>query len=340
MTKKILARPLLFPIHGLVSSPINQPKPNMKHMTRVATIAFAAFAATTPLKALNNAAVQEDSQQATAAASDYAKKTAASGKDVKKVVVPAETAPTFTCLVSENYDSRYMFRGVDVLAGTGLLSTTLAPTWHITANDTLTVPLWYATAVAKNKNASQYRELDVPVNYLHTFDNGFNLGAGYTLYNYINLPGGNRPGGTGIQNEVNVTGGYTKKVGDVTLISSLTYFYELGTANQYTYGSVNPGSSFLTPSLGASIPLNFIKKDGSITFNPNTQYNISFVYNANQQGDYLSGGNNWQFQLPVTWQITKVVSVTGYWAYSYQGLNLYNTPSQCGWAGASVGLSF
>lgn len=316
----------------------------MKITTRVATFALAAFAATTSLKALNNAAVQEDSQQAAAAATDYAvKKTAtvSNGKDVKKVVVPEATAtPTFTCLVSENYDSRYMFRGVDVLAGTGLLSTTFAPTWHITANDAITVPLWFATAVAKNKNASQYRELDVPINYLHTFDNGLSLGAGYTLYNYFNLPGGKRPGGTGIQNEVNVTGGYSKKVGDVTLNSSLTYFYELGTANQYTYGSINPGSSFLTPSLGATIPLNFIKKDGSVTFNPNTQYNFSFVYNASQSGDYVSGGNNWQFQLPVTWQITKVWSVTGYWAYSYQGLNLYNTASSLGWAGCSVGASF
>ena len=319
-------------------------KPPMKITTRVATFALAAFAATTSLKALNNAAVQEDSQQAAAAATDYAvKKTAtvSNGKDVKKVVVPEATAtPTFTCLVSENYDSRYMFRGVDVLAGTGLLSTTFAPTWHITANDAITVPLWFATAVAKNKNASQYRELDVPINYLHTFDNGLSLGAGYTLYNYFNLPGGKRPGGTGIQNEVNVTGGYSKKVGDVTLNSSLTYFYELGTANQYTYGSINPGSSFLTPSLGATSPLNFIKKDGSVTFNPNTQYNISFVYNPSQSGDYVSGGNNWQFQLPVTWQITKVWSVTGYWAYSYQGLNLYNTASSLGWAGCSVGASF
>ena len=315
----------------------------MKITTRVATFALAAFAATTSLKALNNAAVQEDTQQASAAAKDYSttNKATATGKDVKAPVAPvATTTPTFTCFVSENYDSRYMFRGVDVLAGTGLLSTTFAPTWHITANDTLTVPLWFATAVKSNKNASAYRELDIPVNYLHTFDSGLSLGAGYTLYNYFNLPGGNRPGGTGIQNEVNVTAGYSKKVGDVTFNSGLTYYYELGTANQYTYGSINPGSSFLTPSLGATIPLNFIKKDGSVTFNPNTQYNLSFVYNASQSGDYVSGGNNWQFQLPVTWQVTKVWSVTGYWAYSYQGLNLYNTASSLGWAGCSVGASF
>lgn len=294
----------------------------MKLITRVAAFAFSAAVASTALAADTNSV--------------------SSGKDVKKVVVPAETAtPAFTFTASENYDSRYMFRGQDVLAGTGILSSSFAPTWHITSKDTLSVPLWFATAVARNANASAYRELDVPVNYLHSFDSGFSLGAGYTLYNYFNYPLAiGNVGGTAIQNEINVTGGYSKKVGDVTLNSSLTYYYELGTANQYSYGCINPGSSFLTPSLGASIPLNFIKKDGSVTFNPNTQYNFSFAYTGNQQGAYVSGANNWQFQLPVTWQITKSISATGYWAYSYQGINIYNTANSCGWAGASLGVSF
>jgi len=289
----------------------------MKLITHVATIALTAVAATSVLKAGE-----------------------ATGKDVKAPVVVAPASPLFTFTASENYDSRYMFRGIDVLAGTGILSTSFTPTWHITSKDTLSVPVWFGTAVKQNANASAYRELDVPVNYLHTFDSGFAVGAGYELYTYINLPGGNRPGGTGIQNEVNVTGSYTKTLFGIPVTGGLTYYYELGTANQYKYGSINPGSSFLTPSLSAAIPLNFIKKDGSITFNPNTQYNFSFAYNANQQGKYVSGGNNWQFQLPVTWQITKLVSVTGYWAYSYQGLNLYNTAPSVGWAGASVGLTF
>ena len=316
----------------------------MKLVTRVAALALTAVAATYSLKAENNAAQQEDSQQAAAAKKDYSKtNSVATGKDVKAPVVAATTSPTFTCLVSENYDSRYMFRGQDVLAGTGILSTTFAPTWHITANDAITVPLWFATAVQNNKNASSYRELDVPINYLHTFDSGFNMGAGYTLYNYFNSKGlyANTKGGTAIQNEVNVTGGYSKTLKNgVTLNSSLTYFYELGTAKQYSYGSINPGSSFLTPSLGATIPLNFIKKDGSVTFNPNTQYNFSFAYTGTQTAGYVTGANNWQLQLPVTWQVTKVWSVTGYWAYSYQGINIYNTAPSLGWAGCSIGASF
>ena len=320
----------------------------MKLVSRVATLALAAFATTTALKAENNAAQQEVFHQdakadnAAANARSSTNATASSGKDVKKVVVPAETAtPTFTAIVSENYDSRYMFRGQDVLAGTGILSTLVAPTWHITSKDTITVPLWYATAVKQNANASAYRELDVPVNYLHTFDNGLALGAGYTLYNYFNYPlAVGNVGGTSIQNEVNVTGCYTKKFGDISVTGGLTYYYELGTANQYSYGCINPGSSFLTPSLSASIPLNFIKKDGSVTFNPNTQYNQSFGYTYTQNSGYVTGGNNWQFQLPVTWQVNKTWSVTGYWAYSYQGINIYNTAPSVGWAGASVCVSF
>ncbi len=310
-----MARPVLAVMYRTSTSPTNLTKPTMKLMTRIATVALVAVAATTSVKA-------------------------GTGKDVKAPVAPAPASPLFTFTASENYDSRYMFRGVDVLAGTGILSSTFTPTWHITSKDTLSVPIWYATAVKQNANASSYRELDIPVNYLHTFDNGIALGAGYIFYGYFNLPGGNRPGGTGIQNEVNVTGSYTKTICGIPVTGGITYFYELGTANQYKYGSINPGSSYLSPSLSAAIPLTFIKKDGSVTFNPNTQYNFSFRYNANQQGNYVTGANNWQFQLPVTWQVTKLINVTGYWAYSYQGLGLYNTAKSLGWAGASVGLTF
>ena len=287
----------------------------MKLITHVATIALTAVAATSVLKAGE-----------------------ATGKDVKAPVVAAPASPTFTFNVSENYDSRYMFRGVDVLAGTGVLSTTVAPTWHITANDAITVPLWFGTAVKHNMNASAYKELDVPINYTHAIGQ-WTLGVGYELYNYFNVPSFH-PGGVGIQNEVNenVSYAYTNSIG--TFTPSLTYYQELGTPYGYSYGCVNPGSSFLTPGLAASIPLNFIKKDGSVTFNPNTQLNFGFRYNDNQNGQALTGLNNWQFQLPVAWQITKTWSVMAYWAYSYQDVNLYNTGKSLGWAGCSVGASF
>jgi hypothetical protein len=339
---------MLLRINGASASPTNQPKPTMKLITRVAAFALTAVAASTALKAENNADQQNVADQTAAATKDYSTKSTnsvATGKDVKAPVVAAAPAsPTFTFNVSENYDSRYMFRGVDVLAGTGILSTTFAPTWHITANDAITMPLWYATAVKSNAANSAYRELDVPINYTHTIGQ-WTLGAGYTLYNYFNAPSFcNKPAHQGEQNEINenVAYTYTNSIGSFT--PSITYYQELGTPIGYNYGSVNPGSSFLSPALTAAIPLTFIKKDGSVTFNPNTQLNFGFRYNDNANAQALSGLNNWQFQLPVTWQVTKVWSVTGYWAYSLQSAGLatgtVSTGQSLGWAGASIGASF
>jgi hypothetical protein len=292
----------------------------MKLKTRLASIALVAVAAASTLRADTSTNV-------------------ATGKDVKAPVVPVTPAgPMFNVTVSENYDSRYMFRGINELPQTGILSTTLTPIWHITANDTLTVPLWYATAVGKSDVNSAYKELDVPVVYTHAIGN-WTLGAGYYLYNYFNVAG-YKPGGQGVQNELGESVSYTYTNSWSTWTPSVTYYQELGTPIGYNYGSVYPGSSFLSPSLAASIPLTFLKKDGSITFNPNTQLNFGFRYNANQAGQALTGLNNWQFMLPVTWQITKIISVTAYWAYSYQSVSLYNTAPSTGWAGASVGLSF
>ena len=289
----------------------------MKLVTRAAAIALVAVAATSSVKAGDTNAV---------------------GKDVKAPVVATPAASPFNLIVSENYDSRYMFRGVNELPNTGVLSTTFNPIWHITANDTLSVPLWFATCVGKtfNNGLQNYREFDVPVNYTHAIGN-WTLGASYLLYTYFNQPGANHPGGTGVQNEVSANVAYTYKTGIVTWTPALAYFYELGTVNNYTYGSVNAGSSFLSPSLTASIPLN---KDGTITFNPNFQYNFSFAYNDNTMNKPYTGANNVQVQLPVTWQITKIVSVTGYVAYSYQGANLVQTEPSTVWGGASVGFSF
>ena len=297
----------------------------MKLITRVATIAITAIAATSALKAGDTNAV---------------------GKDVKAPVVAAPATSPFNLNVSENYDSRYMFRGVNEVPSTGILSTTVDPIWHITANDTLSVPIWFATAVGKtlNNGLQNYRELDVPVSYTHAIGN-WTLGAGYQLYVYMNQPSATHPGGTGIQNEVNVNVAYTYKTGIVTWTPALFYYYELGTVNNYTYGSVNAGSSFLSPQLTASVPLNFLKSDGSITFNPNVQYNFSFAYNDSSYNNSTltkpyTGANNFQIQAPITWQITKLISATAYAAYSYQGENLVQTDKNTFWFGGSVGLSF
>ena len=282
----------------------------------------------------------------------------------------AITTAMFNLNVSENYDSLYMFRGVNQIANTGVLSTTFNPVWHITSNDQLSIPLWYATAVGRTGSyqcygygMQDYRELDIPLFYTHAIG-PWTLGVGYELISVFNdgptqLRGGyissSGPAQQGEQHEMseNIAYTFTNSIGTIT--PAMTYYQELGTPNTYSYGCVNAGSSFLTTSLSAAIPLVFLKKDGSITCNPNTQMNFSFRYNNMATPNYVqtaygyttggyskayTGFNNWQFQLPVTWQVTKVWSVTGYWAYSYQGCNLLGTAASTCWAGASIGMSF
>jgi len=241
------------------------------------------------------------------------------------------------CLdVSTGYDSRYMFRGVNVLPNTGIIWASVAPSWNITPHDSLTVPFWYTTAVGKTAEGvnQNYREFDVPVNYTHTIGN-LTIGASYLLYTYFNLDGV-QPGGTAVQNEIALNTSYTVKTGGVSWVPSLSWYYELGTPNGYSYGSVNPGSSFLSPELTVNIP---IYKD-RISFNPATQYNFSFGYNADQDGNYVWGGNNWQLMAPLTWQINKTISITGYAAYSYQWQSLIGTAPGTLWGGGNINLSF
>jgi hypothetical protein len=372
----------------------------MKHITRIATFALAAFAATTALKANNNAETQEltvlQNNFNNTEDSSVAAPAATGGKNVvsggKKAVIPvvSSSVPQFEGFVTMNYDSLYMFRGVNMMPNAGILSWTADAVWNITANDTISVPIWYGTAVGKTQSLDSarfssaehpgylspgyglqnFRELDIPIDYTHRMGN-WAIGGGYTLYSFYNAAPrtfGNGPASAqllrsvnnksnygpaqqAIMNEVNEHVAYTFKTPFGTITPSLTYFQQLGTSTDYSNGWVNAGSSYLSPSIASHIPLTFIKKDGSISFNPNTQLNYSFRYNNSYNPNYIgqpgdvnpkpySGFNNWEFQLPVTWQVTKTWSVTGYWAYSFQNANLYGTANSQGWAGCSVGASF
>ena len=238
--------------------------------------------------------------------------------------------------VSSGYDSLYMFKGVNLQPNAGIYWVGVAPTWVITPRDTIQVPFWYATSVGKTIGGvnQNYREFDVPVNFNHTAGD-FSLGVGYHLFTYFNLNGVN-PGGTGIQNELAFSSSYKIRTGSLSWIPSLSYFYELGTSNHYSYGSINPGSGFLSPQLTLNVP---IYKD-LVTLNPFSQYNFSFGYNYNQQHEYLWGGNNWQITAPVTWRINRILSLTGYVSYSYQCQSLIGTAPDTFWAGGNVTLSF
>jgi len=261
---------------------------------------------------------------------------AGDGKTFKEKVIVEEPTSWWNAALSTGWDSSYMFRGVNVLPGAGLYWTQLSATAHITKNDNLTLAPWMAFGIGnlKTGGATSYKELDLPVNYTHTFGN-LTLGAGYTLYTYFNY----LPGGNGYQNELNVSAAYAIKLGAVTLTPSLTYYYELGPSVGSTHGVTYGGSSYLAPTLTLNVP---VYKD-IITFDPNTTFGFNFRYNATAKTDPVSpfnGGNNWQIILPLTWHVNKIISVSGYGAYSTQWNGLVGTSPNWFWGGANVTFSF
>jgi len=259
--------------------------------------------------------------------------------DPEEQLIQDTTSPSprgISMNASSGYDSIYMYKGVNVIPGDGIVWVSLDPLMNLGVNDFIDLPLWYAVALGdpSPKSAQNYREFDVPVIYTHKLGD-FSLSAAYDLYLYFNYPGF-RPAGEGIQHELHLGSSYTRNIGAVSWTPSLDYYYELGNANGTPYGCINPGSSLLCSSVTTSVPL--IRDQ--LTFDPNVQYNLSFGYSANQSGHYVWGGNNVQISLPLTWHLGKHVSIKAYAAYSYQWQQLIGTSPGTIWGGGSVSYSF
>ena len=245
----------------------------------------------------------------------------------KEVIVAEETDKWWSVKASTGWDSLYMFRGVNVLGnGNGIywLSGSVGVTpWE---NGALTAGIWYGVGTS-----AAYHEMDLTVDYTHTFG-PLAASFGWAMYAYPTYLENNNY----YQNELYWKLAYTQEVGPVTLTPSAIYFLELGPTIDDIGGVTKPGSSYLLFRLDASMA---VYKD-IVSIAPWTALGVTFDYNANNSGEFIRGGNNWELGLSVPVQITDWVSVSGYVAYSYQWMDLYNTDPSTVWAGASVNFSF
>lgn len=146
------------------------------------------------------------------------------GKTVsKKVVVEEEDEKWWTVNASTGWDSLYMFRGVNVLGnGRGIywLGGNVAITpWE---NGVITPGIWYGTSTSSSRN---YNELDVSLDYTHTFG-PLAASFGWIYYYY---PDNFGLGGPNLsQNELYWKLAYGAELGSVTITPSATYFLNVG----------------------------------------------------------------------------------------------------------------
>jgi hypothetical protein len=259
---------------------------------------------------------------------------AGTGKTFKEtVVVEEEPTPWYSASLSTGYDSLYMFRGVNVLRnsggyGNGLWSTTASFTWNISENDFLTVGGWMAFGLG---NAGGYRELNVPVNYVHTFGD-LSVGLGYTFY--YTFPQGSQF----FANEVNASAAYNFDLGFMSLTPSVTYFFNFGPDSDTGYGSVPVASSYLDLRVAGSIPV----IGDAVSIDPWVAFGLNFDYNTEStELTPFSGANNLEFGIAIPWAINDVITLSAYGAYSiaFEDLGGVTQPNTI-WGGGKVTFAF
>lgn len=254
----------------------------------------------------------------------------AGSKTFVEEVVVEEPTQWWNAELSTGWDSLYMFRGINVLRndksyGSSLYWTDLNVTFNLSENDFLTLGSWMAFGL----DNTSYKEYDAYVSYTRTFGNFFAT-LGYTFYYIIDNPA--------YSHELNVGAGYEFDLGFMSLTPGVYYFFNLGPDTDGT-GFVEEASSFLEVRLDGSIP---VYNEGAIAIDPYASFGTNFRYNANSDGDIFNGLNNLEFGVSLPVQLSSVVSVAPYVAFS-QAINsggLLSTRRSTFWGGAAVTFSF
>jgi hypothetical protein len=255
----------------------------------------------------------------------------AGSKTFKEEIIIEEPTQWWNAELSTGWDSLYMFRGVNLLRndqsyGSSLYWTDLNVTFNLTENDFLTIGAWMAFGL----NNTSYKELNTYVSYVRTFGDLF-VTAGYTFYYVMDDPA--------YSHELNVGLGYEFDLGFMTLVPGVYYFFNIGPDADGT-GFAESASSFLEIRLDGSIP---VYNEGAISLDPWASFGTNFRYNFDGAGNPFSGVNNVELGLSMPVQLSSVVSIAPYVAFS-QAINgnsgLLDTRRSTFWGGGAVTFSF
>lgn len=247
----------------------------------------------------------------------------------KEEVVIEEPTQWWNAELSTGWDSLYMFRGVNVLRnnqsyGSSLYWTDLNVTFNLSENDFLTVGSWFAFGL----DNTNYKELDIYTSYTRTFGN-FAVSLGYTFYYVLSSPL--------YSHELSVGAAYEWDLGFMTLVPGIYYFFNIG-PNTDNQGIAETASSYLELRVDGSIPV----YAESVSLDPWVSFGTNFRYNFDSNGNQFNGTNNLELGLAMPIQLSSVVSITPYGAFS-QVINsggLLGTKRSTFWGGAAVTFSF
>ncbi|MEO6848917.1 MAG: hypothetical protein ABI443_14315 [Chthoniobacterales bacterium] len=246
--------------------------------------------------------------------------------DTQKEVVITQPAKPWGVTLASGFDSLYIFRGVNVIPGSPLYWVQPTLTYNFTKQDSLSIGAWYAVGL----HQSAYQELDIVTSYTHTIGN-WALSAGYIFY-YVPVTDGAYPF---YSNEVNAGVSYTFDFKWIKIRPNTFYYFNIGPNFQHNGYSPN-AASYLQNRVDFSIP---VYKD-IIELDPWVALNFNFRYNAQQDGHYFNGINNFEYGVRVPIKVTNWMTVSGYVASTNQWNHLVNTASSLIYFGGQVSLTY
>jgi hypothetical protein len=192
-------------------------------------------------------------------------------------------------------------------------------------DDYLLLDVWQAFSTGE----TTYREVSPTLTYVRSFGD-LELSAHYSFtYGY---------GDSDIySNELGVSAGWAIEVGDVTIVPSVNYLFNLGPDSDAGYGIAKAASSFLAFRVDANCPLPW----SFVSLEPWVGFGINFGYTTRgEDATAFHGANNIETGLAVPFQITSDLTLSVYGAYSHALTDLTGTSSNTFWGGASLGLEF
>lgn len=254
------------------------------------------------------------------------------GSDKSFKSIDPAPAPWWSATLSTGWDSLYMFRGVNQLAGfqgygSSISWTSAALTFNPGTNDSLEIGTWSAFGLSE----SDYKEIDATAVYTHTFGN-LSVSLGYALYAVLNAANGL------YSHELSAAAAYELRCGPLKLTPGLEYDFNAGPAPG-NRGYVEQGSSYLQLRVDGEIS---ICRD-RVSLAPWAAAGFNFRYNTTEKTGTPSpfvGANHAEFGISVPVAVTAAVSVTPYVAYSYQWNQLTGTRPDTFWGGAAVVFTF
>ena len=246
---------------------------------------------------------------------------------------PGGEDKTFDAVISGGWDSLYMYRGVNVLRngggyGSGIAWTALNLAWSPGENDSFSIDVWNASST----QGEAYRESDFTLAYTRSFED-LTLSFAYAFY-YGYAPE------NFFSHELGAVVAYEIGVGDLTLIPSLGYFFNIGPDSADDRGSAEAGSSFLLLRLDGHLP---VFRD-LVAIEPWGAFGVNFQYNTKNGSDGepvpFNGANNLECGISIPVKITGSLTISAYAAYSQAFAPLTGTAPGTFWGGGSLLFAF